>query len=57
VDGAGTFPRSRIEPEVFRKMIDEHFPTLPKIELYARGKPPKNWTFWGAEAVVDEAAE
>jgi N6-adenosine-specific RNA methylase IME4 len=52
-------PRGRHseKPEVFRKMIEEHFPTLPKAELYARGKPPKGWVFWGAEAVVDEAAE
>jgi N6-adenosine-specific RNA methylase IME4 len=45
------------KPAVFAEMIEQYFPGLPKIELYCRGKPRPGWSAWGAEAVVDEAAE
>jgi N6-adenosine-specific RNA methylase IME4 len=44
------------KPEIFRRMINEYYPSLPKVELYARGKPPPGWTFWGAEAEDADAA-
>ena len=43
------------KPEVFMQMIEDYFPTLPKIELNAR-KARKGWSCWGNEA-PQEAAE
>lgn len=43
------------KPKCFLEMIDEYFPTLPKIELNCRGKPWSGWDAWGNEAL--EAAE
>ena len=31
-------------------MIEAYFPTLPKIELFARGKARPGWEIWGLEA-------
>lgn len=65
----GTQPRSvyaekkadhSAKPAHFRAVIDRMFPGVPKLELFARGKPPRGWTFWGygAEAAdADGAAE
>jgi N6-adenosine-specific RNA methylase IME4 len=53
----GTQPRSVIQakpgkhsekPEVFAQMIEEMFPTLPKLEMFARKKRP-GWAAWGNE--------
>ena len=30
-------------------MIEAYFPTLPKIELFARGKARPGWDAWGNE--------
>jgi hypothetical protein len=39
------------KPEVFRQMIESYFPTLPKIELHARGQIARpGWDVWGLEA-------
>jgi N6-adenosine-specific RNA methylase IME4 len=39
------------KPEVFRRMIESYFPTLPKIELHARGPIARpGWDVWGLEA-------
>ncbi len=38
------------KPEIFYKMIEEYFPSLPKIELFARGQIRKGWETWGNEA-------
>jgi N6-adenosine-specific RNA methylase IME4 len=38
------------KPERFLEMIDEYFPTLPKIELNRRGSPRPGWYAWGNEA-------
>jgi N6-adenosine-specific RNA methylase IME4 len=38
------------KPESILKMIEEYFPTLPKIELNRRGPARKNWSAWGNEA-------
>ena len=31
-------------------MIERLYPTLPKIELFARGKARPGWDAWGNEA-------
>jgi N6-adenosine-specific RNA methylase IME4 len=38
------------KPECFLEMIEQHFPTLPKIELNRRGLPREGWDAWGNEA-------
>jgi N6-adenosine-specific RNA methylase IME4/ParB-like chromosome segregation protein Spo0J len=38
------------KPAVFAKMIEQLYPTLPKIELFARGKARPGWTVYGNEA-------
>jgi N6-adenosine-specific RNA methylase IME4 len=38
-----------VKPECFLEMIEEYFPTLPKIELNRRGPPRPNWASWGFE--------
>jgi N6-adenosine-specific RNA methylase IME4 len=39
------------KPTAFREMIEAYFPTLPKIELHARGIAPRTgWDVWGLEA-------
>ena len=38
------------KPEEARRRIEKMFPELRKIELFARGPAPKNWTCWGSEA-------
>ena len=39
------------KPAVFYELIEHYFPTLPKIELFARGKARPGWDTWGNEAV------
>jgi N6-adenosine-specific RNA methylase IME4 len=41
------------KPSVFYEVIERYFPTLPKIELYARGARP-GWDVWGLEAPIDQ---
>lgn len=36
------------KPECFMEMLEEYFPTLPKLELNAR-RQRKNWAAWGNE--------
>jgi N6-adenosine-specific RNA methylase IME4 len=38
------------KPEQFLEMIEQYFPTLPKIELNRRGPPRPGWDAWGNEA-------
>jgi N6-adenosine-specific RNA methylase IME4 len=39
------------KPEAFSEMIESYFPTLPKIELHARGVVSRpGWDVWGLEA-------
>jgi N6-adenosine-specific RNA methylase IME4 len=38
------------KPFAFREIIDDLFPTLPKIELFARGEASAGWVVWGNEA-------
>jgi N6-adenosine-specific RNA methylase IME4 len=37
------------KPAVFYDLIEAYFPTLPKVELFARSARP-GWSCWGAEA-------
>jgi N6-adenosine-specific RNA methylase IME4 len=38
------------KPECFLEMIEQYFPTLPKIELNRRGPARPGWKAWGNEA-------
>jgi N6-adenosine-specific RNA methylase IME4 len=38
------------KPAVVYEMIERLFPSLPKIELFCRGKPRPGWSAWGNEA-------
>jgi N6-adenosine-specific RNA methylase IME4 len=38
------------KPECFLEMIEQYFPTLPKIELNRRGPAREGWKAWGNEA-------
>jgi N6-adenosine-specific RNA methylase IME4 len=38
------------KPEWFLELIEDYFPTLPKIELNRRGPPRVGWSSWGNEA-------
>lgn len=38
-----------MKPAVVYQLIESYFPTLPKIELFARGKPREGWEAWGNE--------
>jgi N6-adenosine-specific RNA methylase IME4 len=38
------------KPDEARLMIEAMFPTLPKIELFARGAARPGWRAWGKEA-------
>lgn len=44
------------KPECFLEMIEEYFPTLPKIELNRRGPARPGWSAWGFEAQSEPAA-
>jgi N6-adenosine-specific RNA methylase IME4 len=44
-----------VKPFVVHEMIEEMFPTLPKLEMFARGSAVEGWDAWGNE--VTEAAE
>lgn len=38
------------KPETFRAIIDRMYPSLPKLELFARGAVPEGWAAWGNQA-------
>lgn len=38
------------KPEEFRALIDEMYPSGPRVELFRRGKAPRGWVIWGNEA-------
>lgn len=38
------------KPDRFAELIEQYFPTLPKIELNRRGAPRADWEAWGNEA-------
>ena len=37
------------KPDEAYKLIESYFPTLPKIELFARGEARPGWDVWGNE--------
>lgn len=37
------------KPVYFHELIEAQYPTLPKIELFARA-PREGWTVWGNQA-------
>jgi N6-adenosine-specific RNA methylase IME4 len=37
------------KPACFREMIEKTFPSLPKVEMFARAKS-EGWDCWGNEA-------
>jgi N6-adenosine-specific RNA methylase IME4 len=38
------------KPDVFLEMIEQYYPTLPKIELNRRGPSRQGWDAWGNES-------
>jgi N6-adenosine-specific RNA methylase IME4 len=42
------------KPDVFYELVDSYFPTLPKLELFARSRW-RDWDVWGLEAPADAA--
>ncbi|WP_430244976.1 MT-A70 family methyltransferase [Neorhizobium sp. DAR64861/K0K2] len=48
--------RHSAKPEFYADNIDRLYPGVPKLEMFSRSSRP-NWTPWGFEAEVQEAAE
>ena len=44
------------KPECFMEMIEQYYPTMPRIELNCVGAPRRGWDGWGNEVKL-EAAE
>jgi N6-adenosine-specific RNA methylase IME4 len=44
------------KPDTFLELVEEYFPTLPKIELNRRGPSRPGWDAWGNEATAPERA-
>jgi predicted DNA-binding transcriptional regulator AlpA len=44
------------KPDVLYEAVERMYPTLPKLELFCRGRPRPGWTGWGNEA-LPQAAE
>lgn len=42
------------KPEIFLEMIEQYYPTLPKIELNRRGEARPGWDAWGNEARIGD---
>jgi hypothetical protein len=42
------------KPELSLQLVEEYFPTLPKIELNRRGPPRAGWDAWGNETEPTE---
>jgi N6-adenosine-specific RNA methylase IME4 len=40
------------KPDVVYKIIDQMYPGIPKIELFARGSLPVGWDAWGNQVVT-----
>lgn len=47
--------RHSAKPEIFLQMMEQYFPTLPKIELNRRGAPRSGWDAWGNETTQSAA--
>jgi N6-adenosine-specific RNA methylase IME4 len=44
------------KPAVFAAMIAQYYPTVPKLEMFAR-KPRDGWDVWGNEIVEVASAD
>ena len=44
------------KPERVLRMIEEYYPTLPRMELNRRGPVRSGWDAWGLETKTSEAA-
>ena len=44
-----------VKPDIFHEIIERMFPSLPKLEMFARRNRP-GWDSWGAEAPEEAAA-
>lgn len=44
------------KPPIFRQLLNEYFPHVPKLEMFYRAEPdkepPAGWDVWGAEAFL-----
>jgi N6-adenosine-specific RNA methylase IME4 len=47
---AAPWERHSAKPEIFLQLIEQQFPTVPKIELNRRGAARVGWSAWGDEA-------
>jgi N6-adenosine-specific RNA methylase IME4 len=49
-----TYRRGRhsAKPAEYRAMIEQLYPTAPKIELFARGTPAPGWDAWGEDRAI-----
>lgn len=49
-----SYPRGQhsAKPAGFRAMIEQLYPTAPKIELFARGMPAPGWDAWGEDCAI-----
>ena len=45
-----------VKPDVFAEIVELIFPTLDKLEMFARG-PRIGWTVWGNELGADRAPQ
>ena len=43
--------RHSAKPDWQYELIEAYFPTLPKMELFARGRPRAGWDAWGQEVL------
>jgi N6-adenosine-specific RNA methylase IME4 len=46
-----------VKPVFYYEMIEAAYPTMPKIELFARGTARRGWATWGNQAQAAVAAE
>lgn len=44
--------RHSAKPECFLEMIEQYYPTVPKIELNRRGRARPGWSAWGNELLT-----
>jgi N6-adenosine-specific RNA methylase IME4 len=40
------------KPAIFAEWLERMYPSLSKLELFARGKPRPGWSAWGNEVVA-----
>ena len=58
LDGAvieASATRHSAKPDAFARMIEDYFPTTPKVEMFARRRRD-GWDTWGNEVVLTEGS-